>query len=260
MDSEQKTVNGPTGGDAGGQRPPMAANGGQRPTVTPSEAHTLSSKEVAGLFEQTGIPRSPRSAERYCEFGKLDCIKDPDEGHWYASKESVDLLIGQLKELQARHQNTEGVNAPETPGRDKGGVLSGAGGPSPSLSDRDREPGDAQRLKELEDKVWNLELDNKVKDQLLLRAKEEKQEDRKDLLTYSHRIGELETENQQLKLLAGGEQEKELKPEIAETEVVKEVPRETESAEKESGEPEPANQPGKAEAARAGHNKKSWWR
>ena len=94
MDSEQSTVNEPMGGDLGGQGPPK-------------EAHTLTSKEAAQLFEQAGIPRSQRSIERYCESGKLDCIIDPDEKHWYASKKSVDLLIGQLKELQARHQPSE---------------------------------------------------------------------------------------------------------------------------------------------------------
>jgi len=251
MDQEEEQINKPSGGDAGGQRPPMAANGGQRPTVTPSEAHTLSSKEVARLFEQADIPRSPRSAERYSEFGKLDCIKDPDEGHWYASKESVDLLIGQLKELQARHQQS-GVPVP-------GATASANGGQGPTPEPRQKEALSSEQekapeLQALKDKVWNLELDNKVKDHLLLRAKEEKDEGRKDLLTFSHRIGELETENQQLKLLAGGKQEKEVKPEIAETEVLKEVLAEPESVTKESEEDEAEKQP-----VGADKKKKPWW-
>lgn len=105
-----------------------------------------------------------------------------------------------------------------------------------------------------------MELDNKVKDQLLLRAKEEKDEDRKDLLTFSHRIGELETENQQLKLLTGGQQEKEVEPERAETEVVKEAPGEIESVAKESEEDEAEKQTADAESLDAGQKKNSWWR
>ena len=106
MDSEQETFDQSSGGDVGGQRPPITANGGLGPTVSrqTNEAHTLSSKEAEQLFEEAGIPRSQRSIERYCESAKLDCIIDPDEKHWYASQKSVDLLIGQLKELQARHQ------------------------------------------------------------------------------------------------------------------------------------------------------------
>ena len=130
MDSEQQTDNTSTGDDSGGQGPTMAANGGRSPTVTPSEAHTLSAKEVAEVFEQAGIPRSPRSAERYCAAGKLDCIKDPDEGHWYVSKESVDSLVGQLKELQARHQRLE---VPEP-----GATTSANGGQGPTETERQK--------------------------------------------------------------------------------------------------------------------------
>jgi len=173
----------------------------------PSEVHTLTSKEVAKLFEQAGIPRSPRSAERYCEFGKLDCIKDPDEGRWYASQKGVDLLIRQLKELQARHQQSEGGTPPEVPEGDKGGALSDAGGPSPPLSDKNQEAGDPQSIKELEDKVWSLKLEDGIKERLLLQAKKDKDADRADLLALSREVGVLATENKQLRgLLAAGGQ------------------------------------------------------
>ena len=107
MEQEQEQINNSSERDVGGQGPTTTANVGQGPTASPGAAHTLSSKDVAKLFEEAGIPRSQRSVERYCKAAKLDCIVDPDEEHWYASKESVDLLIGQLKELQARHQSSE---------------------------------------------------------------------------------------------------------------------------------------------------------
>ena len=55
---------------------------------------------------------------------------------------------------------------------DRNKAVSDDVGPSPSPS-RDRPANtDDQRVKELEDKVWTLELDNKVKENLLLQAKE----------------------------------------------------------------------------------------
>ena len=122
------------------------------------------------------------------------------------------------------------------PGPDRNKAVSDDVGPSPSPS-RDRPANtDDQRVKELEDKVWTLELDNEVKENLLLQAKERGEADRKDLLAYSHHIGQLETEKEHLaKLLEGprdgqptaaGDRET---PRVAETEVVVHEEEEEES-------------------------------
>ena len=261
MDAEQEQLNQPTAGALGGQRPSKAANGGLGPTMSPKpdDAHTLSSKEAAQLFEQAGIPRSQRSIERYCESGKLDCIIDPDEKHWYASQKSVDLLIGQLKELQTRHQPTVSANAGQVP-------------TPPSEEQEEASQGSAAEVQDLKDQISILDLDKKVKDRLLIRAKEEKREDRQDLLEYSYRIGQLETqvhhlelENIQLKGLPPaptGDKNVEsnvegLQPEVIETKEIEEVPGEPESLTLEGEEEEQTKEPpvGGGEKKRS-----SWWR
>lgn len=67
------------------------------------------------------------------------------------------------------------------------------------------------RIKELEDKIWKLELDDGVKGELLLQAKEKMEADGKLVRGYSRLIGQLETqvnhlaiENRQLKGLPPG--------------------------------------------------------
>lgn len=205
MDSTQEQFNQPPDHTAGGQGRPMAANDGQGPTVShePAEAHTLNSKEAAKFFEQAGIPRSQRSVERYCKSGKLDCIIDPDEEHWYVSQESVGLLIGQLREIQARHQRSEAVEPEATTSANDGQRPTQETG-----EDQVAQQTTDSKAKELEDKIWKLELDKGVKDSLLLQAKERMEADGKLLRGYSRLIGQLETqvnhleiENRQLKRL-----------------------------------------------------------
>src|SRR5437588_7891784 len=86
----------------------MSDHDGQRPTMsaTRSDQHTMTTSEVVKLFEEATLPREKRSIERYCEQGKLDCFKDPDEMRYYITRASADRLIGHLKELKERHEQS----------------------------------------------------------------------------------------------------------------------------------------------------------
>src|SRR5678815_2654405 len=70
------------------------------------------------MFEAAGIPRAQRSIERYCQQGDLDCLPDSIERRQYITQASVDTLIGQLKELAARHQKTNAEQTSPTDGDD----------------------------------------------------------------------------------------------------------------------------------------------
>ena len=87
----------PTPSDLVGHSPTMSA--------TRSEAHTLTTREVMKIFEAAEVPRAQRSIERYCQEGHLDCMPDAVEKRLYITRASVDTLIGQLKEIAARHPN-----------------------------------------------------------------------------------------------------------------------------------------------------------
>src|SRR5919199_5997351 len=96
MHDDQQQINNPTMSDHVGPRPTMS--------TTRSDQHTMTTTEVVKLFEDSALPREKRSIERYCEAGKLDCFKDPDEMRYYITRASAEQLIGHLKEIKARHQ------------------------------------------------------------------------------------------------------------------------------------------------------------
>ena len=110
----------PTSSDHDRPRPTMSDDVRPSPTMsaTRTEAHTLTTREVMKMFEAAGIPRAQRSIERYCQQGDLDCLPDAIERRQYITQASVDTLIGQLKELAARHQKTNAEQTSPTDGDD----------------------------------------------------------------------------------------------------------------------------------------------
>ncbi len=111
-----------------------------------TEAHNITSKEAEGLFAEAGVSRSQRSLERYCEAGKLDCIADPDEGHYYITERSIVILTNHLKEIQERHQSRRVPAPPEPPASDKDSDVADSGGPGPAESPKGSEAGDAAKI------------------------------------------------------------------------------------------------------------------
>src|SRR5919108_5777771 len=110
----------PTSSDPVRPSPTPSDDVGHRPTMsaTRTEAHTLTTREVMKIFEAAGIPRAQRSIERYCQQGDLDCLPDAIERRQYITRASVDTLIGQLKELAARHQKASAEQMSPTAGDD----------------------------------------------------------------------------------------------------------------------------------------------
>lgn len=177
-----------------------------RPTLSGErrDEHTLTSREVLKLFEQSGLPRSQRSIERYCQDKKLDCFFESDEQRYYMTQASIERLIGQLKEIQARHTQSA-VDEPSPTTTDN--VRQ-----SPPPPDEQQEKARAGKTKELEETLSHLEKElidekilNKAKDYFIDQLKEDRQhfvDERKTFivqLTESSRmIGELETKLLQL--------------------------------------------------------------
>jgi hypothetical protein len=179
----------------------------------------MTTGEVAKLFEASALPRDKRSIERYCEQGKLDCFKDPDEMRYYITRASAEKLIGHLKELQLRHQQPmtqtaqrSGTTADDTERTDataaqfetdvKQGITEK---PSDKRQGEQEEQLAAMqaRIKELENKNFNLEIDKRAKEEVIGIMREQITVDRKEFLTqitkHSHRVGQLETEMRQIK-------------------------------------------------------------
>jgi hypothetical protein len=185
-------------------------------SATRTEAHTLTTREVMKMFEAAGIPRAQRSIERYCQQGDLDCKPDAIERRQYITRESVDTLIGQLRELAARHQKANDEQMSPTPDDD---MERRAATPATTESMKHSTPekqgekhaiGEYEqriaeleaRTKELENEKFNLEIDKRARDQIVGILREQMSQQTKvfstELTQQSRRVGQLETEMRQL--------------------------------------------------------------
>jgi len=185
-------------------------------SATRTEAHTLTTREVMKIFEGAGIPRAQRSIERYCQKGDLDCLPDAIERRQYITRASVDTLIGQLKELAARHQTTSEEQLSPTAGDDRERQEAthengeGVKRSAPDKRDEKQHEGEYEariqeleaRLKELENEKFNLEIDKRARDQVVGLMREQMSHQTKvfstELTQQSRRVGQLETEMRQL--------------------------------------------------------------
>ena len=98
-------------------------------TERDTSRHTLTIKQAADLFFSLGVPRSPRSVQRFCERGNLDAIQVKGEKteRYFINPQSIERYAKELKQLEnisqlgdalqrdvSRHDATEPV-APITP-------------------------------------------------------------------------------------------------------------------------------------------------
>src|SRR5918911_420497 len=63
--------------------------------------YTLDVDQASALFAAAGVPRSPRSIDRYCKAGHLVCIKIETERNekYLITRESVTARIKQLQQV-----------------------------------------------------------------------------------------------------------------------------------------------------------------
>jgi hypothetical protein len=207
----------PTTSDTVRPSPTQSDDVRPRPTMsaTRTEAHTLTTREVMKMFEAAGIPRAQRSIERYCQQGDLDCLPDAIERRQYITQESVDTLIGQLKELAARHPKaSEEQVRPTTDDMERRGATAATGesvkhgtpdkqGVQHARGEYEQRIAELEaRAKELENEKFNLEIDKRARDQIVSMLREQMSQQTKvfsaELTQQSRRVGQLETEMRQL--------------------------------------------------------------
>lgn len=169
--------------------PPSSAEGrGAKPDFT------LTVEDASRLFAEAGTPRAPRTVMRYSKQGHLDSIKaDTDHGERYLiTRESVDRKIAEIRRLAGtRHDETR---------RDPSRHDAPAGEPSRQRDPSDADPDDTERLRDLEAKIYDLEITNRAKDYFLEQLRAERAALLDQVSSKSHQIGQLET---RLQLNAG---------------------------------------------------------
>lgn len=86
------------------------------PTLSDNDGHLykLTLNDVVARFEAAGMPRSYRSVQRYCERGRLDCLKTdtPNGEQYFVTEASVVRAIKEMEQLWAL-KNNDGHVQPE---------------------------------------------------------------------------------------------------------------------------------------------------
>jgi hypothetical protein len=209
--------NSPTMSDDVRPSPTPSDNVRPRPTMsaTRSDKHTLTTREVMKIFEEAGIPRAQRSIERYCQQGDLDCMPDAIEKRQYITRESVETLLGQLKEIAARHPkaNTnadqqfgatgdDSQRRPATSDAMKRGTPEKQSEKHPAGEEEQELEALKARVKELEVQNLNLEIGKRASEQFVGMMRDQMNQQVKEFSTHltetSRRVGQLETEMRQI--------------------------------------------------------------
>lgn len=187
-----------------GNVPLVVASGGHAPPVSTIENKSprLTTKEVLGLFESSGVQRSLRSIERYCKEGRLVAFSDPDEGMYYIEQESAEQLISHLKEIQSRHAPVAAVASVAPPVGERAEAKEETAEPTHKQAQKEPDEHTAAKIQKLEEAVTSLEVDKRVRDSVISNLKEQLISSRRDftaqLTSYAHQVGTLETRLLQL--------------------------------------------------------------
>lgn len=159
-----------------------------------TEQHTLTVKEVARMFEQAGVPRIERSIINWCQpnrqgIARLDAFFDTNERKYFITPQSVTAAIG---EEQAKQRASEKGTQVETTDE----LRHNAADPQPRAAATDD---DRNQQRELDLKLRDLEITNRVKDkhiEMLEKERERFNDERQSYVTQlvglSRQIGEAE--------------------------------------------------------------------
>src|SRR3954452_8369874 len=82
-----------------------------RPVATSSDDYTLTIEDAVALYERAGLPRTPRTIQRYCANSHLDCrrVEIPYGEKYLITPASVSKHIAYIEETR---QTLAGRDAP----------------------------------------------------------------------------------------------------------------------------------------------------
>ena len=157
--------------------------------------HSLTVKQASELFADLQAPRAPRSVQRFCDAGYLDCVKirGAKGDRYFVGRPSVEKYAEELRQISAIA--SIGVEARnDAPERDE--ARQGA----PPHSDAAPQHGGQldPESKRLTDENINLRIDNRAKEQVINMLMGERRETQTQLQDMSYRLGSAESRLAQL--------------------------------------------------------------
>jgi hypothetical protein len=177
--------------------------------------HTLTVKEVLVMFWNENVDITERSLTKYCHPNRqgvqlLDAYFDENERKFFITPESVPNAIEEVRARKIRMKQNY-VDVPKHSEQDRRTDQnipehSGTNGNVPKESvNKETSDDDKKKIKDLEEKIFDLSVNNKAKGQIIRHMQEEKKETLKMMREDRTFIGKLKT-----KLLQLGTSEKTL--------------------------------------------------
>ena len=166
--------------------------------------HTLTIKQASLLFSQLGVPRSPRSVQRFCELNNIDAIRVKGEKteRYFINRESVERYAQELQQLENISHIEDDIARHEAPQRD---TTRHDAPPSVTHEGPDNEFPSGHEKAELRECVVILEkeklqlaIDRAAKEQVINQMLDERREWLGQLTQQSREIGRLEMQVKQL--------------------------------------------------------------
>lgn len=162
--------------------------------------YTLSVEEASQLFQNAGIPRSPRTVIRYCSHKHLNCIKvDTERNEKYlVSPSSVQARIEELQQVIVTSHVAQSPDSTR---------LNEIQPDTSSNNQTSPQTVNDEYTKQLESRVWelergneelkyknrDLEITNRVKDNVIKTGERQLGAARTQLMRFNRAIGELVT-------------------------------------------------------------------
>ena len=151
--------------------------------------YSLPVDDVTERFRSAGFPFSDRTASRWCQKKRLDCILMPVESgrieKYFATPVSVDAEIAKMHRFKnaamARHDATRQDMARH-------------GTPTSKEFPDEQEKVYEQEIEKLQQQSLNLRIDNKAKEQVINHLTQDRKDFIEQLTQQSHTIGKLETQ------------------------------------------------------------------
>lgn len=157
------------------------------PQPADTTGHELTVEEVASLFVDAGMPRSPRTIRRYCAKGHLACVLADTElnERYMINRASVENRIAELQSVvTSGHVRTH----PDMAGHDR---------TRPDTTDEDTS-GLNVKIVTLEEDNLQLRIDKTAKEHVINQMVKDRREFVAQLTNQAHQIGTLETQLRQL--------------------------------------------------------------
>ncbi len=169
--------------------------------------HTLTVKEVLTMFWNKDVEITERAITKYCHPNRqgvqlLDAYFDENERKFFITPESVPSAIEEVRARKLKmKQNYGGIqNSPEQEQRTGQNVREHSGREESVPEEPVKQtPGeDKEKIKELEEKVFDLSVSNKAKGQIIEHMQEERKETIETMRNDRTFIGKLKTKLLQL--------------------------------------------------------------